>query len=538
MISTEPLRRDELEDRGWLPSTRVPMESALIGCLFAAMPTGIFYGFSLYSAALQKQLGLTDGQKLNIATLPYIFGATAPFIGGTVQRVGQNFGILGGCSLVVAGMVLQYAIANKQISLGPPAVSLVVLSCLVYIGVLMITGVAFSLPVKFYQRRRGQAMAIVKCFVGLSGAAVAQLFYLMIGSRPGFDKTDPAATGGLLLWAVVSAVSCIIAVLLLPRRRQTGTEFENHPRMQLIWWLLLAWGICTILVSLTPEGAGGLHRFLAVVLIVLLSVPLLVLLYWSRQGPLHDPTYDPATASREGNYESPSKYTFCEMIQKPESWFFLWCCVSIIGGGATLSANMSDILTAGGNGSNSANVLANTLFSAGNMLGRLTCMVPSDALVRKGCPRPLILVGNVIGMAGAHGLFFLLPYTDGSEAIIACGALLGGCSFGTIWPHMAILASELFGSKHLQMNYLFFDGGGGCLGNLLMARALTGAVLNAHSTGDECIGAGCFGLVHATIFCMNLVGIMFALLMVQRSRPIYELIHKALTAPNRDEEKL
>ena len=50
-------------------------------------------------------------------------------------------------------------------------------------GTSLITAHYATLPTKHYQHRRGEATALVKSFVGLSGAAVAQLFYLMYSAE-------------------------------------------------------------------------------------------------------------------------------------------------------------------------------------------------------------------------------------------------------------------------------------------------------------------------------------------------------------------
>merc|ERR1712137_394365 len=95
--------------------------------------------------------------------------------------------------------------------------------------------------------------------------------------------------------------------------------------------------------------------------------------------------------------------TFLEMIRQAEAWLLLVCTLALSGGGLILSSSLSQILTAGGVPSTDINVIAQSLFSTGNMLGRLTCMIPSDALVRVGVPRPLFLLPILVGMAISHG---------------------------------------------------------------------------------------------------------------------------------------
>ena len=51
---------------------------AIAGCLYGAIVTGCFYGFSMYSRALKKQFGLSQSQLDNVNTVPYAFGLLSP----------------------------------------------------------------------------------------------------------------------------------------------------------------------------------------------------------------------------------------------------------------------------------------------------------------------------------------------------------------------------------------------------------------------------------------------------------------------------
>ena len=54
---------------------------AIAGCLYGAIVTGCFYGFSMPSRALKKQFGLSQSQLDNINTVPYAFGLLSPLFG-------------------------------------------------------------------------------------------------------------------------------------------------------------------------------------------------------------------------------------------------------------------------------------------------------------------------------------------------------------------------------------------------------------------------------------------------------------------------
>merc|ERR1712176_433822 len=110
-------------------------------------------------------------------------------------------------------------------------------------------------------------------------------------------------------------------------------------------------------------------------------------------------------------------------------------------------------------------------------------------------------------MACAHALLFLLPWSGGSEIIISASTFLGGFSFGSMFPHMVVLTSELFGSGNLSTNYMLYDGGCMCVGFFLFVKAVAGGVERAHTAFDQkdCIGADCFKWTHVFVMATCVV---------------------------------
>jgi MFS family permease len=191
-----------------------------------------------------------------------------------------------------------------------------------------------------------------------------------------------------------------------------------------------------------------------------------------------------------------------------------------------LATNMAQIIESMG-ARNELLPTAVTLFSTGNLLGRLLCTIPSDAMVRRGWPRPLF-VGGIAALAATSHLSLLcaalvrgepekklfglsLPWRKNrpiddlgasmlQATLLQGGVLGGGLAFGAMWPHFVVLASELFGSKHLATNYMFFDGSCGAIGTMLLANALPAFVYaNAARGAADCVGPLCFGPTHAVI---------------------------------------
>merc|ERR1712196_26916 len=93
---------------------------------------------------------------------------------------------------------------------------------------------------------------------------------------------------------------------------------------------------------------------------------------------------------------------------------------------------------------------------------------------------------------------------------------------------MVIITSELFGSRDLGVNYMFFDGSGMFLGSIVIVRLITGMIYEIHApaNGAPCIGASCFHLTHVLCLCGTGLGVIGVLVVGYRSGPLYHQIKK------------
>ena len=62
----------------------------LMSGLYAGAVTGCFYGFGMYSSALQAQFNLSIQSLENVNTLPYCFGLLSPLIGNFAIKYGNK----------------------------------------------------------------------------------------------------------------------------------------------------------------------------------------------------------------------------------------------------------------------------------------------------------------------------------------------------------------------------------------------------------------------------------------------------------------
>jgi len=506
-------------------SSTVTARRALLGCIYAGLTTGCFYGFGMYSAALKAQFQLSQESLDNINTLPYLLGVTSPIYGPVVRRFGARPTFIIAGALAGGFQMLMWLLATKRLSGGYPAL----LACNfgVYMGVQLCSGAAFSKPIQYFPSQRGRAMGLVKTFVGLGAAVVSQLYVLVFG--PSSD--DPKALNCLLLWAAVSFGCCLIGAVASPVE-PPGTGDE--PRAVLPWLfsgmlLLIVFSAAT---SLAP--AGTVHVVLVPLMLLLALLPVGLLLGWRTEGkpadgePLNGP---PLLATRKS--ENPNSKTCLQMLGTPDAWLLLLSGSAVIGGGLALATNMAQIVKGAAAGDDLVSTLV-TLFAAGNMLGRLCSNVLSDRLVARGQPRPWICAGLCSLMLLSQAAFLLAALVSAAAAkqpLLWFAAAAGGTAFGGTWPHLSIIASELFGSEHLATNYLFYDGLCGSIGSFLFANLIPSFFFDRAAHNGKCVGVSCFGPTHAVLCGLCATGIVAASLLARRSAELYRSFMPQRVAP-------
>ena len=246
-------------------------------------------------------------------------------------------------------------------------------------------------------------------------------------------------------------------------------------------------------------------------------------------------------------------YTTLQMLRTPDAWLLCGVGSVVIGGGNMLSTNFGQIVQACG-ASEAFVPTVVTLFSTGNLLGRLVATIVSDrVLAFRGRPRPWIAAG-IAALMGSAQLVLLLAGlcaagSVGQAALLALGSVCAGIAFGSMWPHLVVLASELFGSSHLAANYLFFDGGCGAVGTLLLANLLPTFFYSRAATDDDeggsgagsgpdltnrtcagssstCLGAQCFLPTHSIIAGLCLLAVVASAVIARRSAGLYRQIKR------------
>ena len=117
-------------------------------------------------------------------------------------------------------------------------------------------------------------------------------------------------------------------------------------------------------------------------------------------------------------------------------WF---CATTLIGTGMLIATNLSQIVQAARASTQLVPALS-TLFSAGNMIGRLVSMAGSDAIVRAGYSRCWFVAAITATMgaslAGMLGAAVAAADSAGQQLLFVLSSSASGLAFGAIWPHM------------------------------------------------------------------------------------------------------
>lgn len=483
---------------------------------------------------------------------------------------------------------------------------LVLTTVVMYWGNIIVTSVAFATPVQHWPLNRSLAIACVKSFVGMGGAAVTQLYRALYG----VPTDDPAALRCLLLWAGATIICAGVSATAVPELADAEGGAGAEP-VRMLHWVFAEIFILGVFTTATPHLTGAAHTALVVVMLLLTFLPIgLALGVDGRRAPSTNPNdeesrspslalegapiacapsdvapVDPVAvgpgaiqlagaeddevgSAKRPLTESETQLPFREMVRTPEAWLLYWCGLVLIGSGNCIATQMAFIFQS----ADAAEELVTTCvttFSVGNLFGRLLIMRVTDGLTRRGMSRAWFVVASCVLM-GLAQLGFLIGAVPGAIAggsaaqssLYTAASGGAGLAFGSIWPLLVVLTSEIFGSTHLPTNYLFYDGGCGSVGTVVLANLLpssiyemAGAGTGGNSTGTflqgaaasgrgaaaalgngsavctapgdapdrpkVCLGPTCFADTHVVLIVLCALGVLAAAELSRRTTPLY-----------------
>jgi len=209
--------------------------------------------------------------------------------------------------------------------------------------------------------------------------------------------------------------------------------------------------------------------------------------------------------------------TLCGMLRTLECWLLFFAAGAVMGGGICITTNAAQMCEAKGFARATPTLV--TVFSVSQAAGRVLAGVISEAAFvgvgrRYWLPRPTFVLFSACTMGTAHALM-LLPQL----AALYAAMVVAGLAFGSIFPVLVVLVSELFGLSNHGSNYMFYDGTAAILGVFVLAKLLPQTVYaHAANGGKTCIGLDCFFWTHAAVAMVEVVAAFLALALLIRTR--------------------
>ncbi|ONM27389.1 Major facilitator superfamily protein, partial [Zea mays] len=494
----------------------------LLACLLILSASGATYAFGIYSRALKSALGYDQRA---VATLAFFkdLGSNVGVPAGLLSEVAPPWAVLAaGAAMNLAGYLMVYlSLAGRVAAPAPPPLWLMCAYVCVGANSQAFAGTAALVTcVRNFPEARGAVLGLLKGYVGLSSAILAQIYLALYGGG-----ADARSLVLLIAW-LPAAVSVVFlgTVRVMPppngrTRRSTSRGGVGDVFLCLLYIsvALAAYILVMIIVQRQASFSRAAYAASAAGLLVLLFLPLAVVVRQeyrikhelegspsvdaplpvmvtvvekSIAMPLVEPaitTSDtPPSSSCLVGIRSFLRHAFSppahgEDYSIPQALVSVDMLVLFLaiacGAGGTLTAidNMGQIGQSLDYPPKSVDAFV-SLISVWNYAGRVTAGYGSEALLsRYRFPRPLALTLVLLASCAGHLLIALgVP-----RALYAASVLIGFC-FGAQWPLLYAVISELFGLRRYPTLY-----------NLGAVASPHGGMLPA--AGDKaCIGVQCF----------------------------------------------
>ncbi|WVZ90202.1 hypothetical protein U9M48_036527 [Paspalum notatum var. saurae] len=519
--------------------------------------SGSTYSFALYSKELRHTLGYNQ-QTLNTLSFFKDLGTNVGVVSGLVQQVAPTWAVLLiGAAMNLVGYLMIYLALTARTAAPPVWLMCVYISVGANALTFSNTGALVSC-VKNYPERRGNAIGLLKGYVGLSSAIYTQLYLAIYGD----DATSLVLLIAWLPAAVYIFFVHTIRVMPYACNRDGENSDHDHPFFCILY-ISIALASYLLVMTIVQEQVHFSHTAYVVaatvMLIVLTINPLGVVikkeyraavkLHKSLQHPPDISIEEPTTAIRENADESPPAPLcrggglgcFTSMFKPPalgEDYSILQALVSVemlvlfvisvfgIGGTMTAIDNMAQIGQSLGYPAKSINTFV-SLISIWNYAGSVGAgYISENLLTRYRFPRPLALTAMLLLSCVGH----LLIAFGVHESLYVASVIIGFC-FGAQWPLLFAIISEVFGLKYYSTLFNF-GSAASPLGTYVLNVIITGRMYDAEAArqhggvavaGDKiCQGVVCFKRAFLIITAVTFAGALVSLVLVWRTWNFYK----------------
>ncbi|KAJ7565430.1 hypothetical protein O6H91_02G060600 [Diphasiastrum complanatum] len=448
---------------------------------------GTIYAFGIYSQKMKVSLGYTQ-QELTTIGFFKDFGANFGILAGILQDYTTAWVvILVGAFLNVAGSVTIWLGVTERIAT-PTLWQMSLYHFICFNSEAFVNTAVIVTGVKNFPGNRGFVLGLVKGFVGLSGAILAQIYRAVYGD-------NPTSFILLLLWLCTGVYLVFMFFIRPVSRVKEGNETQ---RFSFLLGTSVSAALYLLAVILIQKVAKVSHRenvALAVVEALILLLPFVVVLFTVRQDRtrIHDNDYIPKHTFAEVDAvaqiptqltEKPANNATTAAVdangglsrrKEEEKGFLAWSCPRVRRGDShsVLEALLNiefwilfiistSSLGTGNMAFDNVGQLGASLkytplqtstfvsmISIWNFFGRVSSGFASEcALKHYSIPRPVFFaISLAIGCVG-HLLFaFAVP------GALYVGSILIGFAYGFQAPILFIIVSELFGLRFFGTLY-------------------------------------------------------------------------------------
>ncbi|KAI3997135.1 hypothetical protein MKX01_008979 [Papaver californicum] len=512
---------------------------------------GATYAFGIYSKEIKRTLGY-DQETLNLLGFFKDLGASIGIFSGLIAEVTPTwFVLLVGAALNFFGYFMIWLAVAGHIA--KPKVWQMCMYISIGANSQNFANTGSLVPcVKNFPESRGIMVGLLKGFTGLSGAVMNQLYLAIYGN-------DPKALILLIGW-LPAVVSLFFVYTIRPMKvvKQSNERKVFYKSLFISLALALFVMVITIIQKQKAFSHGG-YIATATVVCILLFIPLGVaideeLAIWKQNKQMLNSTPTSVTietpptivvqtvdtknpvseSSWYSNIFSPPKrgedYT---ILQALLSLDMLLVFISVFSGlGTSLSAidNLGQIGESLGYPSLTISTFV-SLVSIWNYFGRVCAGFISEILLSKwGFPRTLVMtLVLVLSCIGNILIAFAFP---GSLYV---SSVLIGFSYGAQLTLVYTIISELFGLKYYSTlfncgvlgiplgSYVFNVRVLGILYDKEALKQLVAKGLSRDSVKElTCIGKQCYRMSFIIMAGVSLVGALFSLVLVARTRDFYQ----------------
>ncbi|KAL2249290.1 protein NUCLEAR FUSION DEFECTIVE 4-like [Sesamum indicum] len=543
------------------PSTLALTLQVLTGRWFMVFATtlimltsGATYMFGLYSTEIKSNLGY-DQTTLNILSFFKDLGSNVGLLSSLINEVTSPWVVLSiGAALNFFGYFMIWLAISKKIS--RPHVWHMCLY--IFIGANSQSSAntgALITAVKNFPESRGAVLGLLKGFVALSGAIIAQIYHAIYGN-------DSKSLILLIGWLPTAVSLVFLRTIRTIEAVRVAHELKVFYRFLYVSLGLAGFLMATIIlqkrVTFTRSELGAS----AATILFLLFLPVAIVvkeeihlrrrkrddhnlgnfsqLKFENPPPISASTTNDQARNQEiscwsvesifGPPGRGENYTILQALFSIDMLVLFFATTCGVGGTLTAIDNLGQIGTSLGYPTNSISTFV-SLVSIWNYLGRVVSGFLSEHFLDKyKFPRPVMLTLILVMSCIGH----LLIALDVPNGLYVASVIIGFC-FGAQWPLLFAIISELFGLKYYSTLYNF-GSAASPIGSYLLNVRVAGylydkeaeeqlrALGRARKPGEDlnCVGVECFKMAFVIITFVTLFGAFVSLVLVVRTREFYK----------------